>query len=76
MESFRERVGQVLTDYRDGLLDGLEDAVDAIESIARATDSGRIEVTTKNDAAPQFVEVGERKRPPNLGHSISTNPPR
>ena len=29
-DPLRERVGQVLTDYRDGLLDGIEEAVDAI----------------------------------------------
>ncbi len=27
----RERIGHIITDYRDGLLDSLDDAIDAIE---------------------------------------------
>lgn len=61
---YRERLGEILTDYRDGLLDSLEDAVDAIVDVARAYDAGRIDVTTMADAEPQFIEVAPGHRPP------------
>jgi hypothetical protein len=52
----RKQIGQVLTDYRNGLLDGLEDGIDAIVAIPE------IEAVLKLKVV----------KPLNLGHSIST----
>ena len=36
MSPYEERIARVLSDYRDGLLDSLEDAVEAIVAIVES----------------------------------------
>jgi hypothetical protein len=69
MDDVRKRVGQVLTDYRDGLLDSLEDGIDAVLEIEPIAARFRLKPYGTISADRDLGDYASKPAP---GHSIST----